>query len=205
MSDFETVYRVVALVLLVPTLVLRFTIQFALRKVKRIESVKPLRERVSYSVCMASFGLAAVYALTRWIDRFHVPLPELLRVIGVVLNVGSLVLWVAAHRALGRNWSGTLELAAGHALVTVGPYRYVRHPMYSALFLMAGSSALATANALIGAACLVTVTAMYLLRVRDEEAMMRRQFHAEYDDYAARTGRLVPQARALRALFSATR
>ncbi len=97
---------------------------------------------------------------------------------------------------LGRNWSGILELRENHRLISQGPYRYIRHPMYTALLILSVGMALITANLLLALLLIGTTMAMYLARVADEEAMMIERFGDEYHSYMRRTGRLFPRLRA---------
>src|SRR5512136_320074 len=94
-----------------------------------------------------------------------------------------------SHRALGRNWSPFLEIRKGHVLVIEGPYRFIRHPMYAAIFLIGIGISLLSANWLVALAYMLPVTIMYLVRVADEEEMMIEQFGNEYREYMQRTGR----------------
>jgi len=61
-------------------------------------------------------------------------MPAWSRWLGVALGIVSLQLFGWTHHALGRNWSTRLVIKEGHSLVTSGPYRWVRHPMYTAIF-----------------------------------------------------------------------
>jgi protein-S-isoprenylcysteine O-methyltransferase Ste14 len=126
------------------------------------------------------------------LDFAHVDVPTPLRWVGALLGVGALVLFASAHRALGRNWSGVLEIAHRHTLVTRGPYGRVRHPMYSALLATAVANALLAANWLV-ALVVVTTVAMYLARVRDEERLMLDYFGDAYRAYMRQTGRVLPK------------
>ncbi len=86
-----------------------------------------------------------------------------------------------------------------YALVTNGPYRFIRHPMYAAIFLIGIGISLHSANWIVALAYLLPVTGMYLFRISDEEEMMIEQFGDEYREYMRRTGRLVPKLIALKA------
>ena len=106
--------------------------------------------------------------------------------------VVTLYLFYAVHRDLGRSWSVTLELRDKHALITHGVYRYVRHPMYSAFWMWAIAQALLLPNWLAGLSGIAGFGTLYFCRVRNEERMMQAAFGAEYEDYAARTKRIIP-------------
>jgi protein-S-isoprenylcysteine O-methyltransferase Ste14 len=97
--------------------------------------------------------------------------------------------WARVH--LGRNWSGEVMVKVGHSLITSGPYRSVRHPIYSGMTLALVGTALAT-GAPYGFIGLALILFGFLVRARLEEALMRETFPAHYDDYARRTARLIP-------------
>ena len=111
---------------------------------------------------------------------------------------GVICLWIGlwvflrSHADLGTNWSVTLEVREEHRLITHGVYRWVRHPMYSALVLYAVGQALVIPNWVAGPANLIAFALLFALRVRAEERMMVDEFGAEYATYSARTKRLVP-------------
>jgi protein-S-isoprenylcysteine O-methyltransferase Ste14 len=112
---------------------------------------------------------------------------------GLVVEVLFLALFYASHRWLGRNWSVTLEIRDGHRLVTDGPYKYVRHPMYSSFWLWAIAQALLLPNWVAGLSGVVGVGLLYFGRIGAEEALMRKSFGDEYRSYAQRTGRVFPR------------
>jgi protein-S-isoprenylcysteine O-methyltransferase Ste14 len=119
-----------------------------------------------------------------------VPLPAWIRWLGAGLAVVSLPLLVWAHGALGRHWSTNLQFEASHNLITTGPYRWVRHPMYTVLFSFFTGLGLLSANGLIiGLVAVVVIGA----RIPKEEAMMVAQFGDTYQTYMQRTGRLLPR------------
>ena len=114
--------------------------------------------------------------------------------VGLLVEVGFLALFYASHKQLGKNWSVSLEIRDKHELVTDGLYRYVRHPMYSSFWLWAIAQFFLLPNWVAGLAGLIGVAILYFFRVGKEEAMMRQTFGQAYDDYAARTGRVMPRA-----------
>lgn len=124
-----------------------------------------------------------------------VPLPGWLQWLGVFLGLASLPLIWWVQDSLGSNFSTTLHLRQEHTLVTSGPYRWVRHPMYSVLFLLLVSVFLLTANWLVGGVFLLSLTLIVLFRLRKEEAVMLEKFGQEYRQYMQRTGRFLPLLR----------
>jgi protein-S-isoprenylcysteine O-methyltransferase Ste14 len=112
--------------------------------------------------------------------------------LGAVIFIGALWLFYATHRTLGRNWSDSLEVRESHTLVTGGPYRLVRHPMYSAFFLWAVAQALLLPNWVAGFAGLVGFGVLFLFRVDQEERLMLETFGEQYRRYMDRTARVIP-------------
>ncbi|MBN1138961.1 MAG: isoprenylcysteine carboxylmethyltransferase family protein [Anaerolineae bacterium] len=120
-------------------------------------------------------------------------LPAGVRWIGAGITFGALLLLAAVQWALGKNFNTTLHLREEHSLVTAGPYRWVRHPMYTALFLLGVGFLLLTANWAVGVPLIVALPAIVASRVGNEERMMVEQFGADYRAYMARTGRFLPR------------
>jgi len=112
---------------------------------------------------------------------------------GIAVAIAALVMFRLTHKALGRNWSVSLQMRQDHKLITHGVYARIRHPMYTAFWLWAIAQALLLPNWIAGLSGLIGFGTLYLLRVGPEEAMMERQFGQEYRDYMARTGRLWPK------------
>jgi protein-S-isoprenylcysteine O-methyltransferase Ste14 len=114
--------------------------------------------------------------------------------IGIIICITMIfgIMWVGIH--LGRQVSGALEIKESHTLVTSGPYKYIRHPMYLVYQLFNVGLFLIALNLipffiiLIGSLALVS-------RMRVEEEMMIEQFNDAYREYMQRTGRLFPRLR----------
>ncbi len=189
----ELAFRWTLAGLLMIGLSLRAYFQRQVRGVDRVRRRGGRRDQVFYGLVLGSYLLMFVYAFTPWLDGAHIVFPAWVRWSGALLAAAGVSLFCWSHLALGANWSGIVELARGHRLVMEGPYRYVRHPMYSAFFVMGFGLLLLSANWLIGLIHLGTVTGMYRVRVDDEEALMSEHFGDAYRAYLARTGRLLPQ------------
>lgn len=108
------------------------------------------------------------------------------------LTICGFVLTWWARVALGRLWSSGVARKANHSIVTAGPYRFVRHPIYSGIILAALTTAGAKGN---GAACLgaALIVLGLSIKARVEEAFLRDELgEAQYDAYARRVPMLVP-------------
>ena len=121
------------------------------------------------------------------------PMPTWLRWAGAGLALAGFALLQWAHNALSRNWSDTPRLLKGQTLTRSGPYRWIRHPMYTAFLMILSAPLFITANWLIGLAWIGATALEVASRVRFEEALLAETFGAEYQDYRRHTGRLLPR------------
>ena len=183
-----------------------FVIFFALFAVIRVYfqwRARPLQGQVEYKesklnialrgLIGAIFFLGVLFYIVRpqvlaWAE---LPLPQWLQWLGVVLGGISLPLLTWTQLALGSNFSPTLHVRQEHTLVTSGPYLYVRHPMYTALFLSLSAILLLTRNWLVGGVPLVGLCVIVLLRIKHEERAMIEKFGDEYREYMKRTRRFL--------------
>ena len=139
------------------------------------------------------FAIVAAFLLPHLpIFRFlnFAPVSPFLSCIGVILCAAGMIFLVWARQHLGRNWSQTVAVKKGHELVTTGPYRYVRHPMYAGGFLACIGSAIVCGGAWIF--LLMILGALFLWRVGAEDKLMAKEFPNEYPDYKKRTKALIP-------------
>ena len=133
-----------------------------------------------------------------WLPR---PVPELRvtlfpdRLACYLAGTALLLLGMAfccwARVVLGRNWSNIVTVKVGHELVQEGPYRWVRHPIYTGLLLAIAGSALAQ-DLWIDLVPGPLVFLGFWIKLRREEVWMTEQFGKAYAVYAARTARLIP-------------
>jgi protein-S-isoprenylcysteine O-methyltransferase Ste14 len=112
---------------------------------------------------------------------------------GVAAAVAALAFFYLSHRALGRNWSVSLDVRETHKLVTQGVYARIRHPMYTAFWLWALAQALLLPNWIAGLSGLAGFGTLYAFRVGREEKLMLDTFGGEYQAYMERTSRLLPR------------
>jgi protein-S-isoprenylcysteine O-methyltransferase Ste14 len=119
------------------------------------------------------------------------PIAPLLIGIGFAVQIASGILGVWARRMLGRNWSGAITVAEDHELIRTGPYRFVRHPIYSAMLGMFVGTAIVSGewHALIG---VVLLAIAYARKIRLEEASLRAVFGGAYEEYSRTTRALLP-------------
>ena len=107
-------------------------------------------------------------------------------VMGTAFNV-----WGRVH--LGANWADHVRIYADQALVTRGPYRFVRHPLYASLLWMFYGASLAYLNPLAALETTLIFLPGMWYRSNLEEAALLERFGDAYRAYRARTGRFLPR------------
>lgn len=119
--------------------------------------------------------------------------PEL-AVAGALLAIASTALLLWARWVLGTMWASVPMVQEHHELRTDGPYRLVRHPIYTGLLGLLIGAMLACGFG-VWTACLAVAVPWLLRRVRTEDGLMADQFGASYDAYRARVPALLPRLR----------
>ena len=110
--------------------------------------------------------------------------------VGLIVCLMGFAVAVWARLHLGRNWGMPMTFKEGHDLVTGGPYRYIRHPIYTGMLLAILGSALVT-----GAVWLMVFAGMAIYCVysaRTEEGLMLQAFPEQYTKYKRRTKAFIP-------------
>jgi protein-S-isoprenylcysteine O-methyltransferase Ste14 len=139
----------------------------------------------------------AFLLLTR---RYRLPYPLDVRIISAretmewmagILCIAGLAFCVWARATLGRNWSGTITLKEGHELIERGPYRLVRHPIYTGLLAMFLATALASGH-LGGIVAVLLAFASFWIKLSEEETLMLQQFPDQYWSYQQRVKCIIP-------------
>lgn len=113
-----------------------------------------------------------------------------LGVVGAIMLASGLGLAVWARVYLGRNWGMPMTRKDEPELVTSGPYRFVRHPIYSGILLGLLGTALALDLYVLIAVAVMGAYFVYSAKV--EEALMVEQFPSAYPSYRARTKMMIP-------------
>jgi protein-S-isoprenylcysteine O-methyltransferase Ste14 len=141
-------------------------------------------------VFLANAALLLELAPIRGLGRF-LPLSSWIMAAGLGVEAAGLILALWARRHLGRNWSGEIAIKVEHQLIRSGPYRRLRHPIYTGLLAMYAGSALVTGEWLAVAGFAMAGFA-YARKIRLEEASLHVAFGAAYDAYRRKTWALVP-------------
>lgn len=144
-------------------------------------------------IALPLYGGMLLYMINpAWMSWARVDLPAWLRWCAAVLAMSMLPLLLWLFRSIGRNISETVLTKTAQSLVTHGPYRWVRHPLYSVGAFGFFALGLVAANWFILAMMLLVMFMLPFL-VEKEEAQLRAKFGASYHEYMSRTGRFLPK------------
>lgn len=142
-------------------------------------------------VLLTSVGQLLLFVPVPGLRQGFLPVSHAWIPAGLAVEAASIALAVWARRVLGSNWSARIEIKTDHELVRTGPYRKLRHPIYTAVVGLCAGTALVEGHvhALVGVAMVV---AAYWRKVRMEEANLRKAFGDRYDEYRRSTWGAVP-------------
>ncbi len=127
-----------------------------------------------------------------WVAWARLPLPLWLRWSGAVLGAATVPFIVWVFRSIGHSISPTQTTREGHVLVTHGPYRWIRHPLYTGGFVFYLSLAVMTAMWWLAAGLVMGMIAIGLRTPREEQKLIDF-FGDEYGEYKKKTGRYFPK------------
>lgn len=195
--ETETIFRMI-----LPLLIIAFVAHrgyYASKHKETTEStVKKRKEGLASTLAgvVGLIGLGATLAYIiqpDWISWASLPLPLWLRWPGLAFALAGFALLQWSQNTLGENWSDNPRMIKGQGLVTSGPYRLIRHPIYAAVYLILGSTFLLSANWLIGLAWIGMNALEITSRIHFEEALMLEYFGEQYREYMKKTGSLFPR------------
>jgi protein-S-isoprenylcysteine O-methyltransferase Ste14 len=188
-----TISKVIFVALVIGWYLIRYEYARRSRRERIVWSARGPVETALLLISLAGLGLVPLVYVATAIPRFATySFHPLFAWPGLFFAIAALGMFHLTHRALGRNWSISLDVRENHELVTEGVYRRVRHPMYSAFWLWAIAQALLLPNWIAGFAGLAGFGVLYFGRVAREERMMLETFGDSYRAYMARTGRVFP-------------
>jgi protein-S-isoprenylcysteine O-methyltransferase Ste14 len=128
-----------------------------------------------------------------WLEWSRKPFPLEMRVGGFLLGIVALVgaRWTLV--SIGSNISPTVLTRAGQQLVTEGPYRWIRHPLYASGMLLLIGIGLMSESVLILAWVAIGLLLLLAIVIPREERELTRRFGSGYEHYRMRTGALLPK------------
>jgi protein-S-isoprenylcysteine O-methyltransferase Ste14 len=159
----------------------------------------PEQKRDSKSIigiALQGAGYAIIWIIHRQYFSSIAEMNHLLEIILAVftclLAIGSVWLVMAAVKTLGKQWSLAARVVEGHRLVTEGPYKFVRNPIYTGMLGMLLATGLAVSHWVGLLAGLIVFAIGTLIRIRSEEKLLRETFGTQWDEYSRRVSAVVP-------------
>jgi protein-S-isoprenylcysteine O-methyltransferase Ste14 len=163
---------------------------FKRKKTKQRESWS---QRFRYSLPL----LVALYLLSRpeahygWLGARFVPASDAVGWLGVVLTAAGVAIAFWARWHLGANWSGVVTLKEGHELIRSGPYRTIRHPIYTGILLALLGTAVAVGE-VRGLLALAIAWLSFYIKARREESFLTQEFGPGFAEHRRHTGMFLP-------------
>lgn len=165
----------------------------------RVKRTKAREKSVDRLATLAVMATAYVLLFENWLRigplrlRF-VPQEVWVAWAGIALTWVGVVVAVWARYCIGEYWSARVTLKEDHQLIRSGPYAFVRHPIYTGMFLASAGTALVVGEW----RGVVAVTLMLVAHSRKalrEESFLTQEFGDEYTSYRRSTGFLFPRLR----------
>ena len=127
-----------------------------------------------------------------WLGERFLPRTESVAAIGLAIEAVGIALAVWARYCLGANWSGAVTLKEGHELISAGPYKRIRHPIYTgfALAFLGTAIFIGEWRAVVAFA---VITIAHYIKARKEEAFLAREFGPAFEGHRAHTGMFLPK------------
>jgi protein-S-isoprenylcysteine O-methyltransferase Ste14 len=160
---------------------------------KKTQQTESLTSRISYTLVV----WAAMYLM--FFDR-HIPLflqgdlfprRPWIGWLGIAITLAGFAITLWARFILGGNWSGSVTVKVDHELIRTGPYRYVRHPIYTGIIVALIGTALAR-DQWRGIPAVILLWIAFTIKRLKEEQFMRQTFGAQYAEYTQTTGAIFP-------------
>ena len=158
---------------------------------KKTESVAERLQRMA--PLAVAYGLLFYNAISLgWLNKRFVTDSATAAVIGVTLTAAGVAFAIWARWHLGANWSAIVSIREEHELIRSGPYRRVRHPIYTGMLLAMRGTALVLGEVRGLLAFAITLAAFYT-KARKEEAWLTHEFGEKFEAHTKQTGMFLPK------------
>ena len=159
---------------------------------KKIKEKTNIRGNLLHSLLLfISLVLLLISSKIIFLNYILIRVSLTINILSILFSIIGVVLCVYSRTVLGDNWSKDVIVKKNHELITKGPYRYMRHPIYSGMILLVLATALAIGN--IGSTLGFIILLISLtLKSKQEEKLMIKTFGKKYIAYRKRTKALIP-------------
>lgn len=173
-----------------------FAIGFLLLKRRQKQNEQKKNKLAMIGMMLEGVGFAFVFTVRREpftnIFQMNSSIQILLTIISGTLAIASVWLGLSAVKTLGKQWNIKAQIIEGHELITTGPYKIVRHPIYSALFglLIVTGYSMTLLWAFIIAIVFYFIGTIF--RTRVEEQLLIQHFGDQYEKYKKKVPAIIP-------------
>jgi len=199
--QLETVFRLLFVLAFIAMMAIRVYYQSqVLRDSGRLEIEEGAPSLIAGSIAaLVTIVFGAEYIVSPGFFRFAYVLayPNWVRWLGALILAGGIMLLWASHHHLGRSFHSLIVAKEDQVLVETGPYRLIRHPIYSAYMMNYVGGGLLAGNLVLTVVPVTLYAVLVCLRMGKEEQVLIDKFEKRYVEYMQRTGRLIPRFRAL--------
>jgi protein-S-isoprenylcysteine O-methyltransferase Ste14 len=192
-------FRLLALVGLLGTIAISATYRYRARQtgdvIRRADEPAGLKAGRLVIGLPLFLSIVIVFARPQLLSWANAALPTWLQAVGAGMALAAIPAAWWVFRSIGRNVSETILTKNDHQLVTIGPYRWIRHPLYATGSLLLLGIGLATTNGLVLGLAMIGVLAIRIFVVPMEERELRARFGEAYRKYALGSGGMLPRLR----------
>lgn len=175
-------------------------------KNKPLEKFKIVRSRIKKDIFYFLIPFFTVFCVEMWFcmldelsniremekyKSINLQILSVPQMIGVILTIMGLVMLFAGYFSLRHNYSSTLVIRENHQLITHGIYRYVRHPIYLGVFLVAFGLPVYVGS-LYGFLSALVLIPIILNRIRMEEELLMEEFPSAYQKFKETSKKIIP-------------
>ena len=193
----ETIFRVLFVLAFIAMMAIRVFFQSkVLRDKRRIEIKEGSFSLIAGSIAALTaivFGAEYLFCPGLFSFAYILRFPDWLRWLGVLALAGGISLLGLSHHHLGRSFHSLVVSKEDHVLVKTGPYRWVRHPIYTAYLMNYFGGGLLSSNWVLTIVPMTMFAILVVIRMGKEEEILKELFGQEYSEYMERTGRLLPR------------
>jgi protein-S-isoprenylcysteine O-methyltransferase Ste14 len=168
----------------------------AARRVKKIRAHEPASTRLTYLLPKILTALLLFSPIFRHgvLSQRFIGFSPAAQWTGVALTALGILFTIWARVHIGRNWSARVVIKEQHELIRTGPYRFVRHPIYTGLLIAILGTALVTGE-WRGVFALAFAIFGFAWKAKREEEILSGEFGQSYARYRSETGMLLPRLR----------
>ena len=161
------------------------------KKTKQRESIL---QRFGYTLplVVGFYLLSQPQARYGWLGNRFFPSGPFGEWLGVLVTAAGIAVALWARWHLGTNWSGVVTLKEGHELIRTGPYRTIRHPIYTGILFALLGTAITFGE--VRALLMVAITwASFYVKARREESFLSQEFGPNFEEHKQHTGMFLPR------------